>query len=67
LTNKRIAFNESKFWIHKFDKDFLRQLDDKKVLGAEKKRSTTLRNIKSNDKIILFSTLDLDRQKKICS
>ena len=66
LTNKKIAFNESKFWIHKFDKDFLRQLDDKRVLGAEKKRSITLKNIKPNDKIILFSTLDLDRQKKIC-
>jgi hypothetical protein len=34
-------------------------------LGAEKKRSVTLKNIEPNDKIILFSTLDLDRQKKI--
>lgn len=34
-------------------------------MGAEKKRSVTLKNIEPNDKIILFSTLDLDRQKKI--
>jgi predicted RNA-binding protein len=65
LTNIKIESNKSKFWIHKFDKEYLRQLDDAKTLGAEKKRSIILNNIKPNDKIILFSTLDLDRQKKI--
>ena len=58
--------NESKFWIHRFDKDLLKQLDDKKILGAEKKRSMALKKIKPNDRIILFSTLDIDKQKKIC-
>lgn len=58
--------NESKYWIHKFDKDLLKQLNSKKIIGAQKKRSNALKNIEPNDKIILFSTLDLDKQKKIC-
>lgn len=65
LTNKKIGSSESKFWIHKFDKDFLKELDDIRVLSSIKKRSRTINNLKPNDKIILFSTLDLDRQKKI--
>ncbi|MBP2046750.1 hypothetical protein [Methanobacterium aggregans] len=40
-------------------------MDASKTLGAEKKRSTILKDIKPNDRIILFSTLDLDKQKNI--
>ena len=57
--------NEPKYWIHKFDKGLLKQLDASKTLGAEKKRGKILKDIKPNDKIILFSTLDLDKQKNI--
>ena len=60
-----MASNESKYWIHKFDKNLLKQLNAQKKLGAQNKRSTVLKNFEPNDKIILFSTLDLDKQKKI--
>jgi predicted RNA-binding protein len=65
LIYKKITSNESKYWIHKFDKKLLRQLNSKKILGAKNKRSKILNNFEPNDKIILFTTLDLDKQKKI--
>ena len=67
LINNNNSDTQSKFWIHKFDKDLLRQLNATKILGAEKKRSIILKNIKPNDKILLFSTLDIDKKKKIIS
>lgn len=66
LTNKKIDSNESKFWIHKFDKDFLKELDSVRLLASEKKRSRSLKHIHPNDKIIIFSTLDVEKQKNIC-
>ena len=42
----------------------LRQLDSTKILGAEKKRSIVLKKIEPNDKIILFSTLDIRYNKR---
>lgn len=57
---------QSRFWIHRFDKDLLKQLNDKRILGAEKKRSMGLKKLKANDRIILFSTMEIDKQKKIC-
>lgn len=65
LINKKITSNESKYWIHKFDKKLLRQLNNKKILGAEHEKSKSLKKFEPNDKIILFSTLDIDKQKKI--
>lgn len=66
LVNKKASLKESKFWIHRFDKDLLKQLDQKKVLGAEKKGSRVLNNFSPNDRIILFSTIQIDNQRKIC-
>lgn len=54
----------SKYWIHKVDVDVLRQIDEEKLLGAEKKRSRIINEISVNDKIILFSTLEVN--KSIC-
>lgn len=65
LKDRMNVSNEPKYWIHKFDKGLLKQVDTSKTLGAEKKRSKMLKNIKPNDRIILFSTLDLDKQKNI--
>lgn len=56
---------DSKFWIHRFNKDYLKNLDGSKSLGAEKKRSNILNNISPNDKIIIFSTLGDYNQKSI--
>lgn len=58
--------NETKYWLHKFDKDLLRQLDNTKILGAEKKQSRLIKLIEPNDKIILFSTLEIDKHPTIC-
>ena len=44
----------------------LRELNISKILGAEKKRSMVLKKIEPDDKIILFSTLEIDKHKKIC-
>lgn len=41
-------------------------MDELKILGAEKKRSRLINNVKNNDRIILFSTLDIDKTKSIC-
>ena len=60
-----MASDESKYWIHKFDKNLLRQLNAKKILGAKNKRSNILKKFEPDDKIILFSTIDIDKQKKI--
>ncbi|KAF5062762.1 hypothetical protein DSECCO2_301490 [anaerobic digester metagenome] len=65
LNDRENVSYEPRYWVHKFDKSLLKQLDASKTLGAEKKRSIILKDIKPNDKIILFSTLDLDKQKNI--
>ena len=57
--------NRSKYWIHKIDKDILRQLHDEKILGSKSKRSRLIKNIEANDKIILFTTLNLNNGKNI--
>jgi predicted RNA-binding protein len=66
LINKKNNSKESKFWIHKFEKDFLKELDSVRLLASEKKFSRALKNIRPNDKIIIYSTLDIERQKNIC-
>lgn len=60
------SVNETKYWLHKFDKDLLRQLDNSKILAAEKKLSTAIKELDANDKIILFSTLEIDHRPSIC-
>ena len=65
MINKKVGSEESKYWIHKFDKNLLRQLNAKKILGAKNKRSNILKKFEPNDKIILFSTIEHDKQKKI--
>lgn len=65
LNDRENVSHEPRYWVHKFDKGLLRQLDRSKTLGSERKHSKTLKDIKANDKIILFSTLDLDKQKNI--
>lgn len=66
LLNKSKSANKTKYWIHKFDKDLLRQLDSSKILGAEKQRSRGIKPIESEDKIILFSTLNIENKPTIC-
>ena len=56
----------TKYWLHKFDKDHLRHLDNSKILGAEKKHSRAIKPIEANDKIILFTTLNIDKHPAIC-
>ncbi len=65
LKDEQIVSNKPKYWIHKFDKNLLQQLHTSKTLGAAKERSVSVKNIEPNDKIILFSTLDIDKKKKI--
>lgn len=66
LINRNDPSNQSKYWLHKFDKNLLKQLNTSKILGAEKKRSIILNKIKTDDKIILFSTIHIDKLKIIC-
>lgn len=58
--------NETKYWLHKFDKDLLRQLDHFKILGAKNKNSRSIKPIEKNDKIIIFTTLEVDETPLIC-
>ena len=53
--------NETKYWIHKFDKDLLMQLDHYKILGSESSTNKTFNSIAPNDKIVLFTTLYIDK------
>ena len=48
------------------DVNFLRDINDHKILGAEKKRGRTINSIGPDDRIIIFSTLDIDKTKSIC-
>lgn len=60
------SVNETKYWIHKFDKNFLRHLGHDKTLGAAKKHSSGIKPVSANDKIIIFSTLNIDNKPTIC-
>jgi len=40
-------------------------LNQTKVLGAEKQRSVGIKPVEANDKIILFSTLNIDNKPTI--
>jgi predicted RNA-binding protein len=66
LFKETSSTNETKYWLHKFYKDHLKQLDNSKVLGAEKKHSRAIKPIEANDKIILFTTLNIDKHPLIC-
>lgn len=66
LINKSNSVNQSKFWIHRVDKSLIKSIESSKKLGAEKKGSKVINNFEPDDKIILFSTLNLDNQQKIC-
>ena len=54
--------DSSKYWIHKFPLDLLKNLEKEKKLGALKERSNKLDNFSQNDKIIIFTNLN----SKIC-
>lgn len=59
------ANSYTKYWLHKIDKKTLKNLHKEKILGAEKKRSLLIKKIEINDKIILFTTLDINKSKNI--
>lgn len=42
------------------------QFNNSKILGAEKKRSLSIKNLEANDKIILFSTLNINKRPIKC-
>ncbi len=43
----------------------MRQLHDEKILGSKSRRSRLIKDIEVNDKIILFTTLNLNKSKNI--
>ena len=49
--------NHHKFWIHRVDLDVVSQINELKCIGAQKRRSTTIRDIHSGDRIILLSKI----------
>ncbi|WP_461463498.1 hypothetical protein [Methanobrevibacter sp.] len=50
--------NHHKFWIHRVDLDVVSQINNSKCIGAQKRRSTAIRDIHSGDRIILLSKIN---------
>jgi predicted RNA-binding protein len=58
VTQQKLTENErnTKYWIHKLDEKHLEAVHKKNILGSRSKRSKTIKNIESKDKILLYTS-----------
>ena len=59
LIKEDSSLKQTKYWIHKIDKSVLKQLNNQKILGAAKEHNKPIKSVESNDKIVLFSKLNI--------